>query len=219
MPSSYEDHAYDQYMSDLGREEELRRAIEDISIENASWYLGTFGDALEQRVRGLIDEAKVLAQFGHAGASLVLCVSALELIVRFFVLKPLVSGTLLKDIWVDLLVDRLVSGQSRRDRELLRLIADECGIDFESIRLIDGGSAWSLYESELVPKRNGFVHKGEPVPLELSLRAVDCAEALFCGLLSQIAKKFQLSWPASGAWHKPVVGTRGSFYQPRDPFK
>lgn len=131
-----------------------------------------------------------------------LCVSALELPVRFFVLKPLVSGTFLKDVWVDLLVDRLVSGQSRRDRELLRLIADECGIDFEGIKLIDGGSAWSLYESELVPKRNGFLHKGEPVPLEISLRAVDCAKALFCGLLSQLAKKFQLSWPASGAWQK-----------------
>ena len=33
MPPSYEDYAYDQYMSDLGREEELRQAIENISIE------------------------------------------------------------------------------------------------------------------------------------------------------------------------------------------
>jgi hypothetical protein len=219
MPSSYEDFAYDQYMSDLGREEELRRAIEDISIENASWYLGTFGDALEQRVRGLIDEAKVLAQFGHAGASLVLCVSALELLVRFFVLKPLISGTFLKDIWVDLLVDRLVSGQSRRDRELLHLIADEYGIDFERIRLIDGRSAWNLYESDLVPKRNGFVHKGDSVPLELALCAVECTEALFSGLLSQVAQKFHLGWPASGAWHKPMAGIASSLYDPRDPFQ
>ena len=100
-----------------------------------------------------------------------------------------------------------------------RLIADECGIDFESIRLTDGRSAWSLYESELVPKRNGFVHKGDPTPLELSLRAVECTEALFWGLLGQIAKKFQMGWPKSGAWHKPVVGTRGSFYKPCDPFQ
>jgi hypothetical protein len=117
------------------------------------------------------------------------------------VLKPLVSGTFLKDIWVDLLVDRLISGQSRRDRELLRLIADEYGIDFESIRLIDGRSAWGLYESELVPKRNAFVHKGDPVSLELSLRAVECTEALFSGLLKQIAMKFQLDWSTSGVWH------------------
>lgn len=64
MAFSYEDYAYDQYMADLGHEEELQNAIEAISIENASWCLGTFGDALEKRVRGLIDEAKVLAQFG-----------------------------------------------------------------------------------------------------------------------------------------------------------
>jgi hypothetical protein len=219
MTTSYEDYAYDEYMSELGREEELQRAIENISIENASWYLGTFGDALEQRVRGLIDEAKVLAQSKHPGASLVLCVSALELVVRYFVLKPLVSGTFLKDIWVDLLVDKLVSGQSRRDRELLRLIGDEYGPDFESIKLGDGRGAWNLYESELVPKRNGFVHKGEPVPSELSLRAVECTEVLFSGLLTRIARKFQLSWPESGTWHKPAAGTRGSHYKPCDPFQ
>ena len=219
MTTSYEDYAYDEYMSEVGREEELQRAIENISIENASWYLGTFGDALERRVRGLIDEAKVLAKLGHSGASLVLCVSALELVVRYFVLKPLVSGTFLKDIWVDLLVDKLVSGQSRRDRELLRLIGDEYGIDFESIQLIDGQGAWNFYESELLPKRNSFVHKGESVPSEFSLRAVECAEVLFEGLLTRIARKFQLGWPESGTWHKPVPGTRGSFYKPWDPFQ
>ena len=125
MTNSYDGYAYDEYMSELGREEELRRAIEEISIENASWYLGTFGDALEKRARVLIKEAKELSDLGYSGASLVLSASALELVVRYFVLKPLVSGTFIKDIWVDLLVDKLVSGQSWRDRELLPLIADE----------------------------------------------------------------------------------------------
>ena len=219
MTTSYDDYAYDEYMSELGREEELRQAIEEISIENASWYLGTFGDALEQRVRGLIDEAKVLAQLGHSGPSLVLCVSALELIVRYFVLKPLVSGTFLKDIWADLLVDKLVSGQPWRDRELLPLIAQEWEIDLESVKLTNGTGAWTFFTSELVQRRNDFIHKGEPVQPEVSLSAVECAEVLFEGLLTRIARKFQLGWPQSGAWHKPVTGLRGCFYKPRDPFQ
>src|SRR6266498_5712523 len=108
MTMSYDDWAYDQYMAELGQEEDLKRAIDDISVENGSWYLATFGDALESRVRRLIDEAKVLCKAEHPGPSLVLCVTALELIIRYFVLKPLVSGTFLKDVWADLLVDKLV---------------------------------------------------------------------------------------------------------------
>jgi hypothetical protein len=219
MTMSYDDWAYDQHMAEIGREEELRRAIEDISIENASWYLGTYGDALEQRVRGLIDEAKVLAQLGHSGSSVVLCVSALELIVRYFVLKPLVSGTFLKDIWADLLVDKLVTGQAWRDRELLPLIADEWEIDLESIKLANGKGAWTFFNSELLKRRNEFVHKGEPVLTEVSLLGVECADVLFDRLLTRIAKKFQLGWPESGAWHKPAPGNRGSFYKPCDPFR
>jgi len=42
MTTSYDDWAYDQFMAELGHEEELRRAIDDISIDNASYYLGTF---------------------------------------------------------------------------------------------------------------------------------------------------------------------------------
>jgi hypothetical protein len=219
MANSYDDYAYDEHMSELGREEGLRHAIEEISIENASWYLGTFGDALEGRVRVLIKEARELCDLGYPGASLLLSASALELVIRYFVLKPLVSGTFLKDIWADLLVDKLVSGQSWRDRELLPLIADEWGIDLTSIKLANGSEAWTFFKSELVRKRNDFVHKGEPVLPELSERGIECAEVLFDGLLTHIAMKFRFGWPESGVWHKPAPGTGGRFYQPCDPFQ
>lgn len=206
-------------MSELGREEELRRAIDEISVENASWYLGTFGDALEKRARGLIKQAKELSDLGYSGASLILSASALELLIRYFVLKPLVSGTFIKDVWADLLVDKLVSGQSWRDRELLPLIADEWGIDLTNIKLTNGVEAWTFFKSEVVKKRNEFVHKGEPVTPESCLLAIDCAEVLFEGLLTRIARKFRLGWPESGVWHKPAPGTGGSVYQPCDPFQ
>src|SRR6266550_2146470 len=118
MTMSYDDWAYDQYMADLGHEKELEAAIENISIEIASQYLGSFGDALEKRVRDLMDEAKILMA-DHPGASLVLSVTSLELLVRYFVLKPLVSGTFLTEDWAELLVDKIVAGQSARDRDLL----------------------------------------------------------------------------------------------------
>ena len=207
-------------MSELGRAEELERAVEGISIENASWYLATFGDAWEARIRKLIEEAKVLSQSGHSGPSLVLCATSLELTVRYFVLKPLIAGTFLKDTWVDLLVDKLVPGQSRRDRDLLRPIADEYGIDFNAIVMSDNRVAWSFYESEVIPKRNNFIHKGAPVSPELSARAVECAEALFSNLLTIVATKFELSWAETGVWHQVVqgkgAGQRFAFYKPVD---
>jgi hypothetical protein len=222
MTMSYDDWAYDQYMAEVGHEEELRRAIDDISIDNASWYLGTFGDALEKRVRTLMDEAKVLDQSGHPGPSLILSVSALELVIRYFVLKPLVSGAFINDLWADLLVDKLVTGNAWKDRELLPLIACEWSIDLDNIVLNNGEKAWDLFKSRLVPRRNNFVHKGDPVAPEISLVAVECTNALFEGLLGSIARKFQLSWPESGAWHRVAQGVGAgqhyTDYSPQDPF-
>jgi hypothetical protein len=222
MTMSYDDWAYDQHLADIGREEELEKRIEEIAVDNASWYLGTFGDAVENRVRGLMNEATLLLESGHIGASLVLNASSLELLVRHFVLKPLVSGAFLTDVWAELLVDKLVVGQSGRDRQLLPMIANEWGIDLKTITLSDRKSAWDVFVSDLVPLRNQFVHKGASVSLESATRAAECTAALFNGLLPAIAKKLRLSWPESGAWHKVVKGvgsgTRFTDYDPRDPF-
>jgi hypothetical protein len=218
---SYDDWAYDQYLADIGRDKELEDRIEEIAIENAGWYVGTFGDAVERRVRGLMNEATLLLGSGHLGASSVLNATSLELLLRHFVLKPLVSGAFLTDVWAELLVDKLVVGQSGRDRELVPMIANEWGINLKSIKLSDRKSAWEVFVSDLIPLRNQFVHKGASVSLEGATRAAECTAALFDGLLPAIAKKLRLSWPESGAWHKVIQGvgsgTRFTDYDPSDP--
>src|SRR5882724_3194500 len=166
-------------------------------------------------------EATALDQLGHSGPSLVLSVSALELVVRYFVLKPLVSGAFINDLWAELLVDKLVTGNAWKDRELLPMIAREWSIDLDNIVLSNGEKAWDFFKSQLVPRRNNFVHKGDPIAPELSRVAIECTEALFDGLLASIARKFQMSWPESGAWHRVAqgvgAGRRYTEYDPRDP--
>lgn len=223
MSMSYDDVAYDEYMAEIGREEEARRAIRQVSVETVSDYLASFGDALEARIRGLITEATELLDRAHPGPSLVVSFTAIELLLRHFVLKPLVTGAFLSDYWADLLVDRVVSGCSARDRELLPLVAAEWEIDLQRISLSDGSSAWAFLTSEMGIKRNHFVHKGHAVSQEVAVKGIKAAEALFSGLLHPIAKKFELSWPESGAWNSVVkdvgAGRVTKSYPRRDPFE
>jgi len=108
-----------------------------------------------------------------------------------------------------------VHKRAARDRELLPMIADEWGIDFKNITLSNEKTAWTVYVSELVPQRHAFVHRGAPVTGETAARGVECAGALFNGFLTPIARKLQLSWPESGAWHKVAPG----FASPSTPRK
>jgi hypothetical protein len=149
--------------------------------------------------------------------------TSLEVLIRYFVLKPLVYGTFLSDYWADLLVNRVVSGSSNRDRQLLPIVTSEWEIDLEAIKLQDGKQAWNVIISEVVPKRNQFVHRGQPVQNRVAERALLCVENLYSGLLEPIAKKFQMSWPDSGAWNKVIqdigAGIASKTYEPADPFE
>jgi hypothetical protein len=220
---SYEEYAYDEYLAELGYEKEIENAIRQVPIDNVGWYLATYGDALENRIKGLVAEAKDLLSANHPGPSLVVSTTSLEILIRYFVLKPLVYGAFLSDYWADLLVNRVVSGDSKRDRQLLPQVALEWEIDLEAIKITDGKQAWGVVVSDIVPKRNRFVHRGEPIQSKVSERAIECAEALFSGLLIPIAKKFELSWPESGEWHKVIEGVGSAIatvtYDPGDPFQ
>src|SRR2546425_6881748 len=151
---AYDDYARDEYESQL-----INDAIDNLSKENARQYLGTYGDAVMARVSSSRAEAEKLFELGHFGPSLICAVTALELIIRHFLLKPLVQGAFLSDTWAALLTDRVVSGNSRRDRELLPKIMDAWEIDAEMGLMGNGKTVWSMLTSTIWPCRHRFVHE------------------------------------------------------------
>ena len=125
MSTTIDDVAYDMAMEEMYIEEGIEAweeyekelidtAIKEFPEENVRSYLGKNGDAIEERVNKCLKEADKLLKNNHAGLALVVTVTAIEIIFKYFILRPLFEGTLLTDKLAGILIPRLLPGQAGR---------------------------------------------------------------------------------------------------------
>ncbi|HEX7232722.1 MAG TPA: hypothetical protein VF452_20210, partial [Candidatus Binatia bacterium] len=120
-------------------EERLR----ETSLAPVRTYLGTYGDAIEDRVKQSVDAANTLVQSGFPSSALVRAATAIENTIRFLLVRPLVQGAFLSDEWAGVLAARIGTGRTAHDRELLPKLLKIWEIDIDAIRLSSGSSLWS----------------------------------------------------------------------------
>ncbi len=197
----------------------VEQAIEGESIESVRIYLGTYGDTVTTRVRNNLTEANDLLKLGHAGPALTLACSAIELTVRYLVIRPLVQGAFLSNEWAAILTDKIIRDRPGEGRDILPAVVQAWGLDLDAVRLGDGRMAWGVFTGSALPARNRFVHTGESVSSEMAGSSVECAEALLFRLVAAIAERVGLRWPAH-PWH--VSYRSDAFvirsFEPLDPF-
>lgn len=162
------DYARDEYGAGL-----VADALREQSLEAARWYLATHGDAVDERVQRLLDDARELFAADHFGPALTYAATAAELIVRFLLLRPLIQSAFLSDEWAEILTKRIEQGRSADDRELLPAVARRWDIDLLAVELADGSTVWELVVREMWPTRNRHIHAGEPVPAYAAARAIE----------------------------------------------
>lgn len=92
---------------------------ETVSRDLARYHLATVGDAIEARVKRCLAEALRLHDQGFYGSSVVASATAIELTIRFLLLRPLVSGAFLSDEWESIIAERIGEGRTEEDRRLL----------------------------------------------------------------------------------------------------
>ena len=68
----------------------LEESIRNISEGAAREYLGTYGDAIEERAYACLRQAEDLYRSGYYGPALALSATATEVVIRFFLLRPLI---------------------------------------------------------------------------------------------------------------------------------
>jgi hypothetical protein len=131
------DHADYDFAFDA-EAEAIEEAIRQQSEDGVRAYLGKYGDAAEARVDGCTETARQLLGAGQAAAALVFAASAVELAVRFLILRPLVHGAFLDDEWAELLTARAVGGRSAEDRMLVPQVLRHWGVavDADKSRLV-----------------------------------------------------------------------------------
>lgn len=201
-------------------EEQVQEAIEGRSLDAARDYLGTYGDAVTERLRSVIAEAETLLAEGHPGPAIALAATAVEVTVRDLVIRPIVQGAFLSDQWAAILTDQIIRGAPGEGRRLLPVIAKAWDLDLDEVRLADRASAWGVFTGQVSQARNAFVHRADPVPLKVARRGIECATAVLDGLGGALAKGLGMDWPAH-PWQEAyrVGGWALRDYEPKSPYE
>jgi hypothetical protein len=198
--------------------EEAQRSVGD---EQARAYLGSYGDAISERVNGRLAEAKAFLEGGHKAAALVWAVTAIEITIRFMLLRPLLKAGFMTEDWEDILGERLASGsRTEDDRKLLPRVLGQWYVRPDTILVHKGQQLMHSVEAS-ISKRNRIVHAGESCSQTDASIAIECAESLLTKIVHPLGARlwFDLgngnkwsdySWDLPGGDHKP--------YSPRDPF-
>lgn len=201
----------------------IESSVAEIANENVRGYLGTYGDAVEERVKQCISEAKNLFEATFWGPSLTLSVTSIEIIIRFMILRPLVQGAFLSEEWAEILSKRIATGRSSEDRELLPSILRQWKIDITIIKTKSNEPLWENIK-KLINTRNDFVHSGEEITEQEARKGLEAADSLVTEIIVPIADRFGFSLSETGKWHKiDKYDSKGGEYhtsfKPLTPFK
>ncbi|MFZ5862069.1 MAG: hypothetical protein ACOYXR_04385 [Nitrospirota bacterium] len=208
---------YDE--EDYSAEAYLDDALKSISEDNTRAYLGVYGDAIEERVQDCLKQAEELLSTGYNGPALALAATAVELMIRFMLLRPLIEGAFLSEEWAEILATRVATGRSAEDRELLPAVLQRWRIDIATIRTPGGFPLWEFVLKELWPKRHNFVHKGERPSREIAATAIECARCFKETVIGAIAMKLGFTRARTGKWCE-IDSEDGSMrrFGPQSPF-
>jgi len=179
----------------------IENALKDISSENIQFYFGTYGDSIDERVNTLLKDSKKLLLQNFYGPSLAVSTTCVEIIIRFFLIKPLVQSAFLSDEWADLLTKKITSGNSNKDREMLPSILKQWDLNINKYLLSNKEQLWSTIKGKVIKRRNSFVHNGDNVVEKDAEIALECAEKML-QIVHQIFEKFGFSLDIAGKWCK-----------------
>ena len=220
--SSYDDdiQGYEEEAMERFLEEQLREIAEAPVIT----YLSKYGDAIEERIRQCIEEATALTKNGFWGASLIRSTVAIEIVIRYFLARPLVQGAFLSDDWAALLLSKVIKGRTAEDRNLLPTILRNWGLDVTRVLLPDKSQMWEAVITRVWPRRNDYVHAGDSIEEADAILAAACLDALLKHVVDPLACRFGFTREQTGLWSVIVSSVHPELNPPRryetaDPFE
>jgi hypothetical protein len=202
-----------------------QRIPTDLHEDDMRRYLGSNGDAIEARVSKLEAMAKNLLTQGFPGPSIVAAVAALEVMIQYFCVRPIVHGVLLSDQIASEVVDRIIGSRSSDQRQILVALLKPWGIELTRIVLPNGNSLWETIQTPVNNARKSFVHRGDEVSAGDAALAINCISAFRKEVVLKIAERLQFTVSTTGCWstviQEPDQGVPDggqTFYATRDPF-
>jgi hypothetical protein len=213
-PDSYYE---EEYFEEIGRQELISKTLDQISKAGVLTYLGENADAVDARVTGVLAQAKYVSQQGYPSYAVVGAVTAVELIIRYLLVRPLVHGAFLSDDWTQLLARHIATGKTTQERDILPRMLEIYEINIKDLKLSDGSKFWKTLVETVILKRNSIVHDGETATAGEATIAIECATVLREQVVLPIAAKMGFTLEATGRWHKIADKGRDD-YEPTSPF-
>lgn len=182
---SYDEHdaAMDEMYERIGEElypEHRVQAIGEFTAERLSSYYQSNPMVMRPAVDAL-QEAKRLSANGHSSATVVFCVTTVELLLKATLLQPIVYGLVHNDGLAEIIV-KYALGQTGFDRYrnlLSRLFKELADLDIANVRR-EGATATLIDECKRVQDlRNDIIHKGHSCDAAAAQGAYDVAVAVF----------------------------------------
>jgi hypothetical protein len=219
------DDDYDYYRNQDAEEEFWYNLPTQLHEESVSSYLGVYGDAITARVKRLTDTALSLHSRGFYGPSITVSVTATELMIEYFCVRPMVEGAFVSEMWAECLAKWVVKTRPTDQREILVAILRLWGIEVDKILLDDKKKLWATIHAQVFKYRNLFVHLGEDVSREHSELGLACTEAFRKDIIDKIAVRLGFTLAKTGCWahsaeegQDPLRPGTGRRFTPRDPF-
>jgi hypothetical protein len=185
---------------------------QDLHEQAVKDYLGSNGDAIDGRVQKLIGLADTLYKSGHHGPSIVASVIALEVMIHYFCVRPIVVGAILSDLIATEVSKRIVGSRTSDQRQMLSAVLRPWGIELSQLPLPDGQPLWDRVQTVVVKKRDGFMHRGEEVASVEAELALKCVRSFREQVVLGLANRLGFTLQKTGCWSKIVEAARPPGY-------
>lgn len=209
----------EEYWEEIGRQEDIAKAIKNLSHQPIRDFLGTYGDAIDSRLDDVITQARYACQGGYPRFAVIGAVTAIELTTRYLLVEPLLQGAFLSGSWAKILTRHIIQhGKQAIQRDLLPSVLSMYDIKLGELMLSDGSPLWKTFVTDIVPKRNAIAHDGESASPDEAGLALECANTLRKEVVAQVAKKMDFDLENNGSWHNHV-DAEAMTYEPQSPFE
>ena len=207
----------DEYFEEVGRQEDIAAELKRLSEEPIRDYLGTYGDAIDERLNEVISAARYANQSGFPRFAIIGTVTAIEIIIGHMLVRPLLQGAFLSNSWAQILTAHVLRGRAPTARKLLSSVLEMYDFKIDDLKLQDGSPLWQTFVSKIIPLRNAIAHAGENATHEQALLALECATTLRKQLVSKVAAKLRFDFEEVPKWAEHV-SDGGYTYDAASPF-
>ena len=188
MSMSYEDYAYDQYISDL-YEEHSKEAVEEFTGERLSSYYSQ-NKLLAKPAFDFLSEAKKQNELNPT-VGLLFAVIAMEVGLKATLLKPIVHGLVHDESAASLITDLTISytGMDRYRTLLLHILKEHGSVDLNTFKRAE--SSKTLWEElkEVQKIRNSIMHRADKASQESADLALDVASEILEKIFPEVVTR------------------------------